>query len=258
MKPAFTLAAISDIHVNKYPIQQGFFDSVNENADILLIGGDMNDGEPEEVEHFLQLVSGVTIPIIVIFGNHDCSSDNIARIKDTLSKNSLIKVLDGDYVEFNVNNKSIGIAGAKAFGGGFTPHRIVGRGEAAIRSFLQEEDVELTKLNSALNIMKEVAPEYKIVLTHWAAFVETIEGEPLELYPVLGSSRFGDIIESVNPDLVLSGHAHHGPQGIKKARGLISACNIAYKVNDGRMLFFDFFSPENIILRHDDSQSENS
>lgn len=218
----------------------------------------MNDGEPEEVEHFLQLVSGVTIPIIVIFGNHDVSGDNKERIQEALSQNSLIKVLDGEYFELELKSKKLGIVGVKGFGGGFTPHRIVGRGEPAIRTFIEEEERELEKLTEALAQMEKADPDYKIVLTHWAVFPETIEGEPLELYPVLGSSRLGDVIEPMKPHLVLSGHAHHGPQGIKKARGIISACNIAYKVNGGRMLLFDVFSQEKVELRYVDSQSDNS
>jgi len=257
MKPEITIAAISDIHVNKYSIQEEFFEQVNEVAEILLIGGDMNDGESKEVENFLQLVSRVTIPMVVIFGNHDVSSNNQENIREVLSQNPLIQVLDGEYFELTVKNKRIGIAGAKGFGGGFSPHRIVGRGETSIRAFLEEEDREVGKLIRALSQMEKANPDYKVVLTHWAAFAETIEGEPLELYPVLGSSRLGDAIHTVRPHLALSGHAHHGSQGIKKARGVISTCNIAYKVNDERMLLFDFFSHDTIELRHADNQANN-
>ncbi|MGK2849053.1 MAG: metallophosphoesterase family protein [Minisyncoccota bacterium] len=242
MKPVFTIAAVSDIHVNKYPLQKDFFNRVNNNANLLIIGGDMNNGKKEEVEHFLDLVSGVRIPMTVVFGNHDCDTDNIEGIKEMLLKNPLIKILDGEYVEYELNEKRLGIAGTKGFGGGFAPHRLVSRGEQATKSFVEEENREVTRLETALNRMKVAAPDFKIALTHWAAFEETIEGEPKELYPFLGSSRLGDLIESAVPHLALSGHAHHGSSGIKKARGKISACNVAYKANNGKISLFDVFS----------------
>jgi Icc-related predicted phosphoesterase len=258
MEPIFTIAAISDVHVNKYPLSKDFFTSVNENADLFIIGGDMNDGKPSEVSKFLDLISGVTIPMVIIFGNHDCSSGNVDNIKESLTENSLIKILDGDYTEYQIKGNKIGIAGTKGFGGGFAPHRIVGRGEKAIQDFIQEENIEVEKLQRAVDKMQMASLDYKIVVTHWAAFPEVVEGEPRELYTVLGSSRLGDVIDSVKPELALSGHAHHGPIGIKKTRGLVSACNIAYKVNNGRMLLFDFFSPEKINLRHIEIQSDIS
>lgn len=250
MEPVFTIAAISDIHTNKYPLQKDFFDRVNDVADLSIIGGDMNNGKKEEVEHFLGLISGVRVPIVIIFGNHDCDAEDLDRTRKTLLANQLVKVLDGEYAEYELNGKRVGIAGAKGYGGGFAPHRIVNRGEQATKSFMEEETCEVTKLETALRQMESVAPDFRIALTHWAAFEETIEGEPKELYVVLGSSRLGDAIERTNPHLALSGHAHHGPSGIKKARGKISACNIAYKVNEGKMPLFDFFPDGSVALRH--------
>ena len=257
MKPVFTVAAISDIHVEKYPIQKDFFSHVNGNADLLIIGGDMNNGKEKEVQLFLELISDIRIPVVVVFGNHDCDAGSVEKIKKMLSINPLIKILDGEYVEYELNGKLLGIAGTKGYGGGFTPHRIISRGEAATKSFVDEEDREIAKLQAALQKMKNSPQDFRIVLTHWAAFEETIEGEPKELYPVLGSSRLGDIIEKTTPDLALSGHAHHGPLGIKKARGKIATCNIAYKVNDGLMPLFDFFSEGTVSLRHLESHRVN-
>jgi len=115
---------------------------------------------------------------------------------------------------------------------------------------MAEEAREVEKLQTALNIMEKSSPYFKIALTHWAAFEETIVGEPKELYIVLGSSKLGDAIEQTKPHLALSGHAHHGAKGIKKARGKISACNISYKVNEGKIPLFDFFPDGNVLGRH--------
>lgn len=250
MNPVFTVAAISDIHVEKYPLQEDFFSRVNDLADLLIIGGDMNNGKEEEVKLFLSLVSGVKIPMVAIFGNHDYDAGDVSKIRAMLSLDSRITVLDGEYVEYELNGKKLGIAGAKGYGGGFAPHRVVSRGEQATKLFVEEETREVKKMQIALNQMESLKPDFKIALTHWAAFEETIEGEPRELYPFLGSSRLGDAIDPVSPNLSLSGHAHHGPKGIKKARGKFPACNIAYKVNEGRMPLFDFFPDGSVILRH--------
>jgi len=164
-----------------------------------------------------------------------------------------ITVLDGEYAEFSLRGTTVGVVGAKGYGGGFAPYRLVARGEQSTKAFLQEEDREVRKLKAALEKMREACPTFQIVLTHWAAFQETVKGEPKELYIALGSSRLGDAIESINPDLVLSGHAHHGPSTIQKARGKISTCNIAYKVHKGKMPLFDFFSQGKIALRYSES-----
>jgi Icc-related predicted phosphoesterase len=253
MKPLFTIAAISDIHVDKYSLRKDFFDRVNDVADLLLIGGDMNNGEEKDVRTFLQLLSGVQIPIVITFGNHDCDAGDTEKIRDILLSNVLVQVLDGEYAEYAVNGKIVGIAAAKGYGGGFSPYRVVRRGEDATKAFVDEEDREILKLESALHQMEAATPDFKIALTHWAAFKETIEGEPKELYIVLGSSKLGDAIEKVSVHVALSGHAHHGSRGMKKTHGNISVCNVGYWVNDEKMPLFDFFLDGSVLLRYIES-----
>lgn len=108
----------------------------------------------------------------------------------------------------------------------------------------------MLKLELALRKMELASPDFKVALTHWAAFEETIEGEPKELYVLLGSSKLGDTIEQIPVHLVLSGHAHHGSRGIKKARGKFPACNISYKVNEKQIALFDFLPNKSISLRY--------
>lgn len=250
MKRLFTVAAISDIHIDKYSLKKSYFDSLIDNADIFLIGGDMNNGKKEEVRSFLELISNINIPIVVIFGNHDCDARDLREIKNELAQNKLIKVLDGGYVEFRLGGKRVGVAGVKGYGGGFFPYKFLGRGEASTKAFVEEENREVEKLNKALIRMKDSLPDFKIILTHFAPFKETIEGESKELYIALGSSKLGDVIKEINPHISLSGHAHHGSRGIKKASGKISTCNISYRVNKEKILLFDFFQNGNIKLRY--------
>ena len=60
-----------------------------------------------------------------------------------------------------------------------------------------------------------------VALTHYAPIPETLAGEPLEIYPFLGSYLLGQAIDSAPTALALHGHAHLGsergttPGGVK-------------------------------------------
>jgi Icc-related predicted phosphoesterase len=47
-----------------------------------------------------------------------------------------------------------------------------------------------------------------------------VVGEPLEIFPFLGSSRLADPIERLGADLVVHGHAHHGTHQGSTPRGI--------------------------------------
>lgn len=250
MKKLFTVAAVSDLHLEKYLVDKNYFSGIEKKADILLIGGDINNGKKDEVDHFLKMISKVEIPILVVFGNHDCHNRSLIEIKKQLLKgNNLIKILDGNYQKFNFQGKILVVSGVKGYGGGFTPYNIISKGEWPTKKFYQEEMKEVQKLKKTFQKLNKIKIDFHIVLTHWAPFEETIKGEPRELYMVLGSSRMGDVIELQKPNLVLSGHSHKGPQGIKKARRVISACNISYDVNDRKICFFEF-SENRVNMRY--------
>jgi hypothetical protein len=56
-----------------------------------------------------------------------------------------------------------------------------------------------------------------VALLHYAPIQQTVEGEPLEIYPFLGSSRLEEPIGRYPVSLVLHGHAHRGQlQGVTK------------------------------------------
>jgi uncharacterized protein len=38
----------------------------------------------------------------------------------------------------------------------------------------------------------------------------TVNGEPPEIYPFLGTSRLGEVVDRHGANLVVHGHAHHG------------------------------------------------
>jgi Icc-related predicted phosphoesterase len=58
--------------------------------------------------------------------------------------------------------------------------------------------------------MRAVGNERAVVVLHYAPIAETVEGEPPEIFPFLGSSRLAETIDRFKVSAVLHGHAHHG------------------------------------------------
>jgi len=55
----------------------------------------------------------------------------------------------------------------------------------------------------------------RIVLLHYSPIAATVEGEPLEIIPFLGSSRLEEPLNRYRVTAAFHGHAHHGsPEGL--------------------------------------------
>lgn len=250
MKPLLTIAATSDIHSDKNTIKKNFFNLVNGRADVLLVAGDMNNGEEAQARHFLSLISGVKVPIIIVFGSHDADSKNLGMIRKILEKNSNVTILEGEYAEFRIKSLRAGFAGTKGFPGGFAPNELRGKiGERIIKVFRKEGDKEVLRLKKALEKMSNASPDVKIVLTHVAPFKEAVVGEPVEIYPFLGNSRLGDAIREEGVNLAICGHAHFGSIGLIKIDRKTYVCNVGYSLNSGKMVWIDFFPNKKFRIR---------
>src|SRR5262245_55424659 len=58
---------------------------------------------------------------------------------------------------------------------------------------------------------------HRIALLHYSPIVETVVGEPPEIFPFLGSSRLEDPLNRYSVSAVFHGHAHRGsPEGSTK------------------------------------------
>ena len=80
-------------------------------------------------------------------------------------------------------------------------------GEPAIKQFVNETMNETLRLENA---MRQVRAKRSMVILHYAPIVETIESEPLEIYPFLGSSRLAETIDRFKVNAMVHGHAHRG------------------------------------------------
>ena len=199
------VAAIADLHCTK--TSQGAFQSlfarVSESADVVLIAGDLTDyGLPEEAMVLAKELTALRIPAAAVLGNHDVESGKTAEVRQILVDAGLI-VLDGETCEL----QGIGIAGVKGFGGGFGRRALGPWGETIIKQFVHEAVDEALKLEAALARLRT---KQLVALLHYAPIQETAEGEPLEIYPFLGSSRLEEPIGRYPVSFVLHGHAHRG------------------------------------------------
>jgi Icc-related predicted phosphoesterase len=199
------VAAIADLHCSK--TSQGAFQSlfarVSEAADVVLIAGDLTDyGLPEEATVLARELTALRIPAAAVLGNHDVESGKAAEVRHILVDAGLV-VLDGETCEL----RGVGIAGVKGFGGGFGCRALGPWGETIIKQFVHEAVNEALKLEAALARLRT---KQLVALLHYAPIQETVEGEPREIYPFLGSSRLEDPIGRYPVSFVLHGHAHRG------------------------------------------------
>jgi Icc-related predicted phosphoesterase len=218
------LAAISDIHYGKASAgsMAPLFAQIAESADILLIGGDLTDyGLAEEARVLASDLQAVTIPIVAVLGNHDLESGEDREVTEILS-NAGVRMLDGDTFEY----RGVGIAGIRGFCGGFGRGALGPWGEKVIKDFVNEAVQEALKLESAL---QRLQTEHRVVLMHYAPIRETVEGEPLEIFAFLGSSRLEEPLTRLGATVVFHGHAHKGAPEGKTTTG-IPVYNVAHAV----------------------------
>jgi Icc-related predicted phosphoesterase len=218
------LAAVSDIHYSKS--SQGsfapLFAEIAENADVLVLPGDLTDyGLAEEARILAKDLAPVKIPVVAVLGNHDFESDQQKDIVQILSDVG-VHMLDGDSWEF----RDVGFAGIRGFCGGFGRGALGPWGERIIKDFVHEAVEEALKLEAAL---ARLQTSQRIALMHYAPIRETVEGEPLEIFPFLGSSRLEDPLSRFQVTAVFHGHAHKGaPEG--KTQTGIPVYNVAHAV----------------------------
>ena len=219
------IAAVSDIHYSKNSpgALQPLFAEITESADVLVLAGDLTDyGLPEEGKVLARdLTATVKIPIVAVLGNHDYESGEEGELVKILS-DAGVKMLDGDTFETH----GVGFAGVRGFCGGFGRGALGAWGEPIIKEFVHEAVNEALKLESAL---ARLHTEHRIAILHYAPIRETVEGEPLEIYPFLGSSRLEEPLTRFDVTVVFHGHAHKGKPEGATSKG-IPVFNVAYPV----------------------------
>lgn len=209
------VAAIADLHcrANSAGLIRPLLGDVERQADVLVLAGDLTDnGLPDEIKTLESELAGLSLPIIAVLGNHDHESDQSEALTEMLC-NQGITVLDGTVCEIG----DVGFVGTKGFCGGFDNLFIQPFGERALKTFIQASIDESVRLENAL---ARLDCPHKVAILHYAPIKETLQGEPPELYPFLGSSRLANAIDRHGVDLVVHGHAHHGSLHGRTASGI--------------------------------------
>ena len=210
------IAAMGDLHVSKNSqgAFQPLFGQISEDADVLLLCGDFTDyGLPEEARVLArELTAAMKIPVIAVLGNHDYEGGRPQEIRDILV-DAGVSVLDGEATEVH----GVGFAGVKGFAGGFGRGALGPWGEVAIKAFVQEAVDEALKLEAALARLRT---QKRIALLHYSPIRATVEGEPPEIFPYLGSSRLEEPINRYRVSAVFHGHAHRGTTEGRTSTGI--------------------------------------
>jgi Icc-related predicted phosphoesterase len=204
------VAAVGDLHFgkNSQGTFQTLFAQVSQAADVLVICGDFTDyGTPDEARGLVRDIAAfLRIPTLAVLGNHDYHGGHVTEITSIL-QDAGVTVLDGDSHEVH----GVGFAGVKGFGGGFGPRALGPWGEDTFKRFVHEAVEEALKLEAALARLRTRS---RVAVLHYAPIRETVDGEPLEIYPFLGSSRLEEPINRYDVSAVVHGHAHRGqPEG---------------------------------------------
>ncbi|MDR0787374.1 MAG: metallophosphoesterase [Gemmatimonadota bacterium] len=199
------IAAVGDIHFDGKDTDtlRRLFSGVERDADILVLCGDLTTrGDPEHVEILLDELHFLRLPMVAVLGNHDFEMDQQNEIRK-LMEDAGVHLLDGTGVEL----QGVGFAGVKGFGGGFGRRTLGPFGERIYKDFVQTAIDEALKLETAL---RSLHTETRVVVLHYSPVAETLRGEPVEIFPFLGTSRLLTPIETYGASVVFHGHAHAG------------------------------------------------
>lgn len=210
MKKTVKIAATGDIHCNSQnrDFLRELFRQMDAAGDIVLLCGDLTDrGLPDEARGLAGLLAeNVHKPVISVLGNHDYDAGKQEEIKMILMT-SRVSVLDGE----ECKEEGIGFAGVKGFAGGFGKFRLQAWGEKALKNFVEEAKEESLKLEAALARLENPP---RVAVMHYSPIREIGEGEPLEIYPFLGSSHLETPLEQFPVVAVFCAHSHRGsPEG---------------------------------------------
>ncbi|MFI1193506.1 metallophosphoesterase [Micromonospora sp. NPDC020750] len=205
------IAAVGDVHVDQDVVGR-FRPALNELADcadVLLLAGDLTrHGTEAEARCVAEEFGGLGVPVVTVLGNHDHQCDQVPQVVKVLEDVG-IRVLEGEGIVLEFAGGRLGVAGVKGFGGGFAGRCASDFGEPEMKSFVRTTNESAEALGAAL---RGLDCDLLVALTHYSPVPDTLAGEPLEIYPFLGSYQLGQAIDSAPTALALHGHAHAGSE----------------------------------------------
>lgn len=223
------VAAVGDLHMRAAVAGRFRPDLLRsaEAADILLLAGDLTDGGTRSQSDLLCAeLEGLPVPVVAVLGNHDHddgSSDVIAAQLVALG----VHVLDGTAITLGIKGIRLGVAGVMGGSGGFPGHPgTPDEGSAEHRARMRRGPVDAVRLRRAL---QSIDCETRIALTHFAPVIDTLAGEPPDIYPGLGCHDLAEAIDAGGAVLAVHGHAHGGTE-VGRTRGGVPVRNVSHPV----------------------------
>ncbi|MFI8418884.1 metallophosphoesterase [Streptomyces sp. NPDC085479] len=230
---AVRVAAVGDIHLGEdcRGLLRPAFETLPDCADLLLLAGDLTrHGYAAEAEVVAAEVAGLGVPVVAVLGNHDHHADQPAEVTRVL-RDAGVHVLEGESIVLPVAGHKVGVAGVKGFCGGFVGRSAGEFGEPEMKAFVRTTRRSAALLARALAELSEHGCAVRVALTHFSPVPDTLAGEPLEIYPFLGSYLLAEAIDAQGADLAVHGHAHLGTEHGMTAGG-VRVRNVAQPVID--------------------------
>ncbi|MFF4211905.1 metallophosphoesterase [Streptomyces sp. NPDC001796] len=208
------VAAVGDIHMgaDSQGVLRPAFESLPECADLLLLAGDLTrHGTPEEARVVAREIQDLAVPVVAVLGNHDHHDERPDEVTAIL-RDAGARVLEGEGTVVEAGGSRVGVAGTKGFCGGFVGRSAGEFGEPLMKEFVRTSRRSADALRKALEELDGQGCDARIALTHYSPVPETLAGEPLEIYPFLGTYLLAEAIDTAGADLAVHGHAHAGTE----------------------------------------------
>jgi Icc-related predicted phosphoesterase len=222
------IAAVGDTHMDQDVLGRfrPALERLPDHADVLLLAGDLTrHGSVGEARCVAAEFGNLPVPVVAVLGNHDYHCDEVPQLVAILTEAG-ITVLEGDSVVLDLPGGRLGIAGVKGFGGGFAGRCASEFGEPEMKDFIRTTMAVSDRLGTAL---RELDCGVRVALTHYSPVPDTLAGEPLEIYPFLGSYLLAEAIDSAPTALAIHGHAHRGTERGTTPNG-VRVRNVAHPV----------------------------
>ncbi len=209
------IAATADVHarVGDAGRLRVIAEGAAREADVLVIAGDLTDlGQREQAEVLIEVLDACPVPVVATLGNHDHESGRAAELS-RLFVESGVYLLERSGVVID----GVGFAGVKGFCGGFDPSAANAFGENLFKDWVTEGIVEAQALQREL---RGLGTERRVAVIHYAPIRATVEGEPPEIYPFLGTGHLANALDEGGATIAFHGHAHAGSFGGKTPGGV--------------------------------------
>jgi len=245
------IAAVADVHMDEDVVGRfrPALERLPEKADLLLLAGDLTrHGTAAEARCVAREFGGLGVPVIAVLGNHDYHCDEVAEVVTVLT-DSGIQVLECSGVTLDVDGLRVGVAGAKGFGGGFAGRCASEFGEPETKAFIRHTREVSERLGE---VLRELDCDVRVALTHYSPVPDTLVGEPLEIYPFLGSYLLAQAIDSADTTLAVHGHAHLGSERGMTPGG-VRVRNVAHPVIKQAYSVFQLRGEQSIGRGRDES-----